>query len=61
MRVLALALLLTTPLIVLLSGANGGGKSTYIKQVALLTVLAHIGSYVPAEFFSSPPIVSSVI
>jgi hypothetical protein len=34
----------------------GAGKSTYIKQVALLTVLAHIGSHVPAEHFSSPPI-----
>ena len=30
------------------------GKSTYIKQVALLLVMAHVGSYVPAKFFSSP-------
>lgn len=32
-----------------LSGLNGSGKSTYLKQIAVITVLAHIGSYVPAE------------
>lgn len=26
-----------------------GGKSSYIKQVALITVMAQLGSYVPAE------------
>ena len=31
-------------------------RAAYIKQVALCVVLAHIGAYVPAEFFSSPPI-----
>ena len=40
----------------LISGPNMAGKSTYIKQVALCVVLAHVGAYVPAEFFSSPPI-----
>jgi DNA mismatch repair protein MSH4 len=42
--------------VALISGPNMSGKSTYIKQVALCVVLAHIGAYVPAEFFSSPPI-----
>jgi DNA mismatch repair protein MSH4 len=28
------------------------GKSTYIKQVALLTIMAHVGSFVPAKFAS---------
>ncbi|KAL6056931.1 MutS protein 5 [Balamuthia mandrillaris] len=35
--------------ILLLSGANGSGKSVYLKQVGLITFLAHVGSFVPAE------------
>ncbi|XP_046389067.1 mutS protein homolog 5-like isoform X2 [Ischnura elegans] len=32
-----------------LTGPNASGKSVYMKQVALITFLAHIGSFVPAE------------
>ncbi|KAI8437534.1 hypothetical protein MSG28_011837 [Choristoneura fumiferana] len=34
--------------LLLLTGPNMGGKSTLMRQVGLLTVLAHLGSYVPA-------------
>ncbi len=37
------------PPLALLTGPNMAGKSTFIRQVALLTLLAHTGSFIPAD------------
>ncbi|KAK9890839.1 hypothetical protein WA026_012185 [Henosepilachna vigintioctopunctata] len=33
----------------IITGANGSGKSIYLKQIGIIIYLAHIGSYVPAQ------------
>ena len=38
----------------LITGPNMAGKSTYMRQVALICILAHIGSYVPAKKATIP-------
>jgi DNA mismatch repair protein MutS len=42
--------------LLVVTGPNMGGKSTYMRQTALIAILAHIGSYVPADSLRIGPL-----
>ena len=42
------------PQIILLTGPNMGGKSVFLKQTALITIMAQMGSFVPADAAEIP-------
>ena len=44
----------TTQQIIILTGPNMSGKSAVLRQTALITLMAHMGSYVPAQAASIP-------
>ena len=42
--------------LLVITGPNMGGKSTYMRQAALIVILAHVGSFVPADSLKIGPV-----